>query len=372
MGRWTHSVGRRLGSGLAVTAPYAPPPYAKKPSIVDRVLGRLFPTAQYAGLLDPEQQQGLQRQGLLNVGLNLLQAGGPQAQQQGTLANIGSSIQGVNFPQMAEQALQLQNYRQQQAAQSAIADAAGRHPAQPNESREAAYNRFVAIATDVAALPGGAAIAEKMAPLIAALKPDRPSQPQQVTGVVDNRLGSPTVGKTGTFLIPYPGAPRDAWEFVPGAPKEPKEPTPAERVAGSQYTSAAESISSMRAIAQRNPEAAKAAVAAIQAGGWGRLGKAYSALRGYTNDPDAQTFYTQYKNMILSITPTYGGARPTQQLMDLEQAASLPALGSGDFETAFAHMEHRLADLRAKAGRGMAPAPSGAARRPGNPFRQSP
>ncbi len=109
-----------------MTMPLAPPPYARKPSIVDRVLSRLFPTAAYTGLLDPEQQQGLQRQGLLNVGLNLLQAGGPSAQQRGTLANLGASIQGVNFPEMAQQALQMQAYRQQQAGQQAIAQAAVR------------------------------------------------------------------------------------------------------------------------------------------------------------------------------------------------------------------------------------------------------
>ncbi len=128
----------------------------------------------------------------------------------------------------------------------------------------------------------------------------------------------------------------------------------------------------MREIAQRNPAAAKAAAAAVHAGGFGKLGKAYAALRGYTSDPDAQNFYTQFKNMILAVTPTYGGARPTQQLMDLEQAASLPAIGSGDFETAFHHMEQRLADLRAKAGRAMAPAAPSSAAPSRNPFRVGP
>lgn len=347
-----------------------PAPYAKKPSIVDRVLGRLFPTAQYAGLLDPEQQQGLQRQGLLNVGLNLLQAGAPSANQRGTLANIGASIQGVNFPQMAEQALQMQAYRQQLMGQRAIAEATARHPAQPGENREAAYNRLTAIASEVIGI--SPELGAKFAPILAALKPDKPSNPQEVSGIVDNRLGSPTVGQSGTFLIPFPGAPKDQWQFLAGKPREPKEPTPQERVAGSQYASADESIRIMREIAQRNPEAAKAAAAAVHAGGFGKLGKAYAALRGFTSDPDAQNFYTQYKNMILAITPTYGGARPTQQLMDLEQAASLPAIGSGDFDTAFRHMEQRLADLQAKAGRAMKPTASPRANTSRNPFRTGP
>lgn len=348
-----------------------PPPFARKPSILDRLAARLFPTANYTGLLEPDQQQGLQRQGLLNVGLNLLQAGGASPNQRGTLANIGASIQGVNFPEMAQQALQMQAYRQQLAGQKAIADAAARHPAPPGENREAAYNRLTAIATEVAAIPGGAAVAEKFAPILAALKPDRPSNPQEISNVTDTRLGSPTIGKTGTFLVPYPGAPRDQWTFVQGAPREPKEPTPLERTAGSQFSSATGSVAHMREIAQRNPEAAKAAAAAIHAGGWGRLGKAYAALRGYTNDKDAQDFYTEYNNMILTVTPTYGGARPTVQLMDLEKQATLPAIGSGDFDTAFRHMEQRLADLKAKAGRGLAPQ-TAAPRHSGNPFRTGP
>jgi len=127
-----------------------PLPYARKPSIVDRVLGRLFPTAQYAGLLDPEQQQGLQRQGLLNVGLNLLQAGGRSAHQQGTLANIGAAIQGVNFPEMAQQALALQTLRQQKQETQQVTDLQ-----QQSAKIDDPAERIRALLADVATLPGG-------------------------------------------------------------------------------------------------------------------------------------------------------------------------------------------------------------------------
>ena len=33
------------------------------PSILDRVVNRLFPTAQYTGLLDPGAQRSVQQQG---------------------------------------------------------------------------------------------------------------------------------------------------------------------------------------------------------------------------------------------------------------------------------------------------------------------
>src|SRR5437867_6279199 len=143
------------------------------PSILDRVVNRLFPTAQYTGLLDPEAQRGIQRQGLLNLGTSLLQAGGPQAVQGGTLANLGGALQQsqVNFPQMAQQALQLQAYKSQQAEQQAIAGAAARHPPQPGETRDQAYNRLTQIITEIATIPGGDATAAKLAPVLAALKP---------------------------------------------------------------------------------------------------------------------------------------------------------------------------------------------------------
>jgi len=149
----------------------APLPYARKPSIVDRVLNRLFPTAAYTGLLDPEQQQGLQRQGLLNVGLNLLQAGGPQTLQRGTLANIGASIQGVNFPQMAEQALALKAYQQDQQERQALTLVAGRHPAKPGENPEQTYDRIAAMVADLAALPGSEGLIGKLSQALAALRP---------------------------------------------------------------------------------------------------------------------------------------------------------------------------------------------------------
>src|SRR5206468_2719422 len=110
---------------------------------------------------------------------------------------------------------------------------------------------------------------------------------------------------------------------------------------------------------------------------FGPLGQVLTEARGTLTDPDAQAFYTHYNNMILSVTPTYGGTRPTQPLMDLEKQATLPAIGSGDFSTAFGHMRRRLADLKAKAGKAFqqsgAPAP---APRSGysadNPFAPSP
>lgn len=345
------------------TAPAAPAPYARKPSIVDRVLGRLFPTAQYTGLLDPEQQHGLQRQGLLNVGLNLLQAGGPQAMQRGTLANIGSSIQGVNFPELAQHAIQVDAYRRQLGQQQAVSDAVARHPAKAGEDRQGAYDRLSAIAVEVAGI--SPELAAKFAPILDALKTNRTTErrePLRIEGT-NTKLGTPFVGREGTLLIDP-----DTHEQIGFYPKgqTPKEPTPVERVAGSQLDSATQSVATMEDIAQRNPAAAKAAVAAVRAGGWGKLGTIFSEARGYASDPDAQNFYTEFNNALLSFSPIYGGTRTTQQILQLEKAAVLPALGSGDFAAAFRHLHNRLHDLRAKAGKAAGPEPETDTM--GNPF----
>src|SRR6266566_1954654 len=93
----------------------APAPYQPKPSIVDRVLGRLLPTP--AGL-DPAAAHQLQRQGLLQIGTSLMRSGGAAPYQRGTLANIGGAIGGVDLQGMVQNALQVQAYQKQQADQA--------------------------------------------------------------------------------------------------------------------------------------------------------------------------------------------------------------------------------------------------------------
>src|SRR6266550_2706644 len=323
-----------------MTAPY-------QPSILDRVVGRLFPTAQYTGLLDPDAQRSIQQQGLLSLGAGLLQAGAPHPYQMGTLGNIGAALQQnqATFPQMAERALQLQAYRSQLAEQQAIAKVAAAHPAPPGETPVQMRDRQVAILNDLMTIPGGAAIAEKYAPVIAATKPSE-------TSTRGDWAIQPAEGPDGKIHLVrinrLTGEMHDTGLFGKTTVKE---ATSQERVAASQYQSAEQSIQAMRDIAARNPNAAKQAVGAIKAARFGPLGQLVTEARGGLTDPDAQTFYTHYNNMILAVTPTYGGSRPTQPLMDLEKQATLPAIGSGDFTTAFAHMDSRLKDLKAKAGK---------------------
>lgn len=345
---------------------------ARQPSILDRLAARLFPSGAYTGLLSPADQQQAQRQSLMNVGTSLLQQSGPSPYRIPLGAAIGNALQQgqASFPQMAEHALQLQAYRSQIAQQQAVAQVAAKHPAQPHETPQQLYDRQVAMLNDLMTIPGGAAIAEKYAPVLAATKPDKAAAGDWTIAPAEGPDGKIHLVRINRAT----GETHDTGLF--GKPGVQKEPTPAERVASSQYGSAQASITAMRDIAARNPGAAKQAVAAIKASRYGPLGQLVTEARGTLTDPDAQTFYTHYNNMILTVTPTYGGSRPTQPLMDLEKQATLPAIGSGDFATAFGHMNERLRDLKAKAGKAFQ-APSAPTARPSgysadNPFATSP
>jgi hypothetical protein len=352
-----------------LTAPYQP-----KPTIVDRVLSRLFPTAAYQGLLNPEEQRGLQRQGLLQLGTNLLQAGGASPYNRGTLANLGASLQGVDIPGMAEQALRLQAVRQQRATQQAVSDVAARHPPKPNETPAETYGRIAGMVSDLAGQPGTEDLLGKLSNVLAQLRPPATPARRLIRSIELDERGLPRVvmvdPETGETVATRGRAYEPAIE---------KPATPQERVAGSQLSSATDSVQRMRDIATRNPSAVREAIGFIKAESLGGLaGRAAVALRGSLTDPDANDFYSEYHNWLLSVTPTYGGSRPTDVLLRLEQGASLPGATATNFDAAFRTMQKRLEDLRAKAGRAAgspaAPAPPGSARpyRSTNPFAPRP
>lgn len=149
-----------------MTAPYQP----MKRSILDRLASRLFPTL---GLMSPEEGQAVGRQGLLQLGTNLLQAGGASPQQAGTLANIGRSIAGVDVNALTKQALTLQAYRQQQAANQKIAEVTSRHPLKPGATPEEVYNTIAAMVPELIGIPGTEDYLGKLGNLLAQLRPQR-------------------------------------------------------------------------------------------------------------------------------------------------------------------------------------------------------
>jgi hypothetical protein len=210
--------------GIPLAQP-APMPFARQPSILDRLSARLFPMGAYTGLLDPQAQQGLQHQSLLGLGTSLLQQSGPSPYRIPFGAAIGNALQQsqVNFPQMAQQALQIQAYKSQQAEQQAVAQVAAKHPAIAGETPQQRYDRQLAMVTDLMTIPGGAAIAEKYAPVLAATKPDKATagrEPMRIPDTRDNVIGSPTHGLVGTTLLDP-----DTHQRVGFIPQEQKDPT---------------------------------------------------------------------------------------------------------------------------------------------------
>src|SRR2546429_6630547 len=160
------------------------------PSILDRVVNRLSPTAQYAGLLDPGAQRSVQQQGLLSLGAGLLQAGAPQPYQAGTLGNLGAALQQnqASFPQMADQALRLQAYRSQAARSAAIQHMA----AQSGTDPVAMIRQLTPLFAD------NPEALEKLGAAAKSLGGEGEKNLPEVNGITDTRLGSATTGQRGT------------------------------------------------------------------------------------------------------------------------------------------------------------------------------
>jgi len=164
-----------------VTAPYSPP----KLSILDRLQQRLFPSL---GMLDPQAGQAVGRQGLLQLGTNLLQAGGASAQQGGTLANIGRAIGGVDINDLTQQAMRLQAYQQQQRTQAQVAGVA-----QKAQGIADPYQRVAQMVSELAGQPGTEDLVGKLSNVLAQLKPERPDRGVLRAGLVDPKTGKPVL-----------------------------------------------------------------------------------------------------------------------------------------------------------------------------------
>jgi hypothetical protein len=184
-------------------------------------------------------------------------------------------------------------------------------------------------------------------------QPQTPKPPAKIGVKPHEVVGYDAQGNAlGITFQPGGGTPTS--QAIPGAGRP---LTPQERTAGSQAEAVGSSIDRLEQIAKANPQAVDQATAAIKAGHYGLPGRIFADVRNAFADPDAQEFYTLFNNYLLAVTPTYGGARPTQQLMDLEANASLPGLMAGGpaRDAALTVMRHRLQDVRARAGRGALP-----------------
>lgn len=147
-------------------APYVP----RKPSILDRLIPRLFPATQ---MLEPEVGGPVGRQALLQLGTNLMQAGGASPQQGGTLANIGASLGGVDVASLTQNALALR-------AQRKLAEVAARHPGKPGETPDEIYNRVAGMVSELTEYPE---LIGKLSNVLAQLRPQVPRSRRLIRSV---------------------------------------------------------------------------------------------------------------------------------------------------------------------------------------------
>lgn len=166
--------------------------------ILDRVLGRLFPTAQYAGLLGPGGEQQLQAQGLLKLGTGLLGDTGPG----NAFSALGRSVQGLNFPEMAGQAVAVQDYRKKLANEAAIADIVRAHPAKKGETPSETYARLGQLISEFAGVPGTEHLIGPLSNALIALREQKstPSRPVVRPAMVDKTTGKVTLDSHNAVL----------------------------------------------------------------------------------------------------------------------------------------------------------------------------
>lgn len=144
--------------------------------------GSLLSPQQDMGILRPEDRASIKRNAILQVAAHLLMAGGRSPNQQGTLANIGSALAGLDLPGAAQSAIRMRavvdELNQRSSARTALQDIVRRHPAMPGEDREQKFNRLTDIVTEAAGVPGMEDWVGKMSNVLAQL---RPQQPKLVT-----------------------------------------------------------------------------------------------------------------------------------------------------------------------------------------------
>ena len=275
-----------------MTAPYRP----LKPSILDRLASRLFPTL---ALMSPDEGQAVGRQGLLQVGTNLLQAGGASPQQQGTLANIGASIGGVDVNALTKQAATLQAYREQQRANQRIAEVAGANAPREGESPDQTYERIARMVGQLAGTPGTEDLIGKLSNVLAQLRPQAAPRPRYVFKELEDPPGS---GKFSLFRV-NEDDPTDRIRI--GIGREPTgltQPTGDERRAAALYTVGEDAYRNLRNAQAPNLKDYLAGKVPLG------LGQAAISSRQQSQNQAGAQFYRSYLYIVSGATVNEGEA----------------------------------------------------------------
>jgi hypothetical protein len=186
-----------------------PPQAPQRPGLLQRLAGNLFPGGQMGGLLDPEQLQGLQRQGLMQLGIGLMSNSGQRVvgtPGAGVGERIGQAFQSVNWPQMvqgaAQQSVQVQGLAQQRGREQALAKLGQKYAPKAGETAEQRFERISAMTSELAAMPGMEDVVGKLSNVLAQLRPDdRRNRPFRI------EAGTGPNGKVELYRIGESGSP---------------------------------------------------------------------------------------------------------------------------------------------------------------------
>lgn len=172
----------------------------------------LFPRQPSAGILTPEDQAAIKRNTLLHVAAALLQSGGRSPNQQGTLANIGSALAGIDLPGATQSAMRMrlitQEMQDRARVRQAYEDIGRKYPAMPGENAEQRFTRLSNIASELVAVPGSDDLIASLSRIMAQLREQRGETTEVDVGdkvhLVDSR--------TGKIIATYPRGERPGSE----------------------------------------------------------------------------------------------------------------------------------------------------------------
>lgn len=184
-------------------APPAPPPQQRRPSILDRIMGRFFPSgaSPYGSLLSQDQLGGLRRGALQRMAAQLLAESGPRPQgTTGPLEGLGHALQAAQWPealqQAGQQANQVSEMQRRNEQRRAIEGAIAEFPPVRGETLQQTGTRVTQMMSKIARIGGPeaeqamSALSQQMRALETQHQLQRPEDPKvPVTQILSNVQG---------------------------------------------------------------------------------------------------------------------------------------------------------------------------------------
>lgn len=323
--------------------------------LIDRILGRLFPSDQYEGLLSPMDLRATQRQGLLQLGAHLLQAGGPSLMPHNLGQDLGKAYGATNYQDIVKQAVEGRllagQVQRQQDRDAAIQRAGEKYPVQANETPDQTYMRLSKLVSELAGVPGTEEMVGKLSNVLAQLRPQQPDQMETVRIDRGDRIEL-VHRQTGQVIATFTKGVSPSVKF--------ERITDTQRAAAGLGANMAQAHLAMRQIEQTHPEALNEVATMVRsgrvAGSLPLVGptfdEAIRAGKAPALSQPARQLLNQVNSWLAAATPERGGKQLTLAEMKLFLEEYLYDIGDDPKTTAMkiANRVKRLQEARTKAG----------------------